>query len=504
MSPSRVLLFAVIAAFMAACTNNITTPVDQQPTLDETADTTLPDEDTVVLAAPGQFCQCDGDCLSTVDAPAVCLFGLCTVRAPGPCDTVDDCPAGTTCRMMSFNGEYGFCLYPFSDATCAGSPDREEFCVPSFGSACDPACGSWCKPFACGDSGGRPSIAGDSPETAKEISPTLGAVTGLTRCAGEDHWYKLTLPADTIVSIGIAHRLMAGNLDLVVYDEAGGIVAFRGFDLTPYPPTVTCCESDEEAVGLYSRDGGAVRYIRVTGANDAANEYDLTVVSHSYKDGKNCIAAGFTDEQCRKELIPFPAGDMTYPEGQYLFDCSSNYRFSTRAVTMAVRYALGRTMAAFPDTTPLGLNDMSQNNGWTPAYDMGGLETLRHREEDHRNGTAIDIAFFQTGPDNRFRAVCEFNAWTGVCIENSEQPVTLDAERQAFFMVRLLETGAVDGVMLVDEMLIPLIDEAAEMLSQLPEDDPRYISPAERANLAEYTSWLGWHFHHLHFGINIF
>gem|GEM_PF-5176500 len=330
MSSLPVLFFAVIATLMTACTNDIATPVDEQPMPDETTDAMVPDNDIDFGAASGQSCRCDADCLSTDDAPAQCLYGLCVVRSAGPCDTADDCPTGMPCRMMPFNDAYGFCLRSFSDATCIGSPDRETYCIPSVGSSCDPSCGTWCAPYVCDTDGKRPDIAGDSPETAKEIAPTLGTVTRLTRCAGEDHWYKLTLPAGAIVSVEIAHRLMAGNLDLVVYDESGGIVAFRGFDLTPYPPTVTCCESDEEAVGLYSRDGGAVRYLRVTGSNDAANIYDLTVTSIPYHDGKNCIAAGFTDDECRKELIPFPAGDLTYPEGQYLFDCSSNYRFSTR------------------------------------------------------------------------------------------------------------------------------------------------------------------------------
>lgn len=102
--------------------------------------------------------------------------------------------------------------------------------------------------------------AGHDRASAAPIA--AGSYPGL-HCAGED-WYKVTLAGPGELAVRIDFRNADGDLDLYVYDEAGGEVG-RSDGTT-----------DGESVSKTGLAAGAY-YVKVLGYNGATNDYSLTV-----------------------------------------------------------------------------------------------------------------------------------------------------------------------------------------------------------------------------------
>ena len=169
----------------------------------------------------------------------------------------------------------------------------------------------------------------------------------------------------------------------------------------------------------------------------------------------------------------------------------AHYSNLRRELAYLVTWATAATSAQFPGTNPLSLMDMSERGGETPGAMVG---QLRHPEGTHINGNDIDIAYYQTGPDNQGRVVCDNDGY--FC---TSPPNVLDATRTAYFMIRLLDSPHV-RVIGVDTLIAPELFSAAQALRA-----QGVVTQAEVNRLESYTAYgEGWpfHHHHMHFSWN--
>lgn len=346
----------------------------------------------------------------------------------------------------------------------------------------------------------------DTRATAVLAPP--GVTEGLTLGAGDQDWFRIVVPAHTIVRVGIRFQTSAGDLDLVAYDAAGGLVGSRYGDVYPY--SYRDQETDTEYYGFYSEKGGAEYYVRVVGHEGATNHYSLHVDSFPYEDGASCTGAGFTFDQCVGQAadgegllpFPFPDPDDSVVGAGYAWETLSNYRFARRELIMLVRHALSKTLAAFPGTTPLSLIDVCQIDGITPGYDVGDP---RHPESTHDQGGNIDIAYFQTDGSNDGEIICGDGSQhaDGYCSPAAAQKHIVDLEREAFFMAQLFSSSRT-RVVGIDQVIAPLVADAAAALHALPDGDPRKINASQLAGFTGKMAYgPGWPYHHHHIHLSM-
>lgn len=343
----------------------------------------------------------------------------------------------------------------------------------------------------------------------KAIDAPLGVTNGLSICTGDEDWFRITVPAQNIVRVGIEMEHSAGDLDLVVYDASGQLVGSRYGHVYPYSSRDS--ETNTEFYGLYAESGDVVYYVRVVGHSGAENTYSLHVDQFPYVDGESCTGAGFSVAECTGQgtkgsgLLPFPfpdPNDSTVGAG-YEWESLANYRFARRELIMLVRHALAETQNAFPQTTPLSLLDVCQKDGITPGYDIGDP---RHPQSTHDQGGNIDIAYFQTDGANDGEIVCGDGAKhaDGFCTTAAKTKHIVDLPRQAFFMAKLFASPRT-RVVGTDTVLAPLIADAARALAALPKGNPQSITAAELAGFSsKMASGNGWpyHHHHIHLSMN--
>jgi hypothetical protein len=407
--------------------------------------------------------------------------------SPG-CDAAATCPEGFQCMGKICVSEEMGCSQKNPQGWC---PDKQ-----------------WCdngtcthQKFTC-RSTTDPLEPNDTLATAVNAPP--GATEGLTLCGDED-WYRIEVPAKTIVRVGIRFQNPAGDIDLVAYDDKGTLLGAR----LPgsYPYSYRDQETDTEYYGFYSEKGGAVYYVRAIGYKGAQNAYSLHVDSFPYVDGPSCTDAGFTFDECRGKaphgegLLPFPFPDPQDSNvgAMYRSETFSNYRFARRELVMLVRNALLQTIKTFPDTTILSFIDVCQMDGVTPGYDVG---VPRHPVTTHDQGGNIDIAYFQTDGSNNGQVICgdgttEADAF---CTPAAAQKHIVDLPRQAYFMAKLYDSPRT-RVIGIDQVIGPIIQQAAQKLRDLPDGDPKKITDAEYQGFVGKLSWgTGWpyHQHHIH------
>ncbi len=417
--------------------------------------------------------------------------GSGTYCRPG-CDAAAACPTGLVCL-----GSAG-CI-PEDVACSAKKPSG--WCPKN----------SWCdqgtcskEPFVCN---GKDDSFEDNDTQATAKPAPKGVTEGLISCNGDSDWWQVTVPKGKVVRVGIEFAHAAGDLDLVVFDAAGKLVGSRIGDTYPYMDRSS--ETDTEYYGLWSEAGGDQYFFRVVGFGGGENAYSLHVDELAYQDGKDCQSV-FSEAECIGQaaggagLIPFPFPDTKSgkAEDNYAWDSYSNYRFARRELVMMVRSALAETEKAFPGTKPLGLIDTCQINGITPGYDV---DDPRHPASTHDQGGNQDIAYFQTGPDNRSRIVCGDGSKhaDGFCSDAAKTKHTVDLPRQAFFMAKLISNPRT-RVIGVDQVLAPLIAQAAKDLGALAAGDPKQLSAQE---LSVFDSRLaygsGWPYHHHHIHLSL-
>ena len=498
--------------------------------------------------APGSACGADGECALTdpmcyegsagdwfdgyclsfgcTDAASCGQGGDCLpVASDGSGVCVQSCGIDLDCRIGYSCGEVegGGGRYCRAGCDAASSCPAGYACV---GTKCideDVACsaqnphgkcpaGLWCdqgvcsdEPFSC-DGSDDEQEDNDTWQTAKPAA--TGDTQGLTSCYGDDDWFSVTVPKGKILRVGIEFQHAAGDIDLVVYDAAGKLVGSRYGALYPY--AYRDQETSSEFYGLWSEAGGAKYHLRVVGYQQYENVYSLHVDEYDYQDGASCLDLHSLEECISQapngeKLLPFPFPDPAgaYAGNNYDWDTYSNYRFARREMVMLVRHALAETSKAFPGTTPLGLIDVCQKDGITPGYDVG---SPRHPESTHDQGGNIDLAYFQTDGDNHSEIICGDGSVhaDGFCSSAATTSHKVDLPRQAFFMAKLFAYPRT-RVVGVDQVIAPLITDAAKVLAALPASDPQHITAQELNGfyflMASGSGWP-YHHHHIHLSLN--
>ena len=509
----NILLFIFLSAVMG-CSHNIQTvdagfdsdrvDSDESETSDEDSD-----EDEVVKKWSGQLCVCDSECAAEGVMSGVCFFGICGVAATSSCLDEEACPENRVCKSLSFS-PFSVCLFRWNSSNheeCEGVPDMDFSCINLYGSLPDgAACSEFSEQFSCEE--------GDVYENSSlEKAELLSGDTRSSRtvCADIEAWFKVVVPVGGYLEVGIEFFQPAGDIDLLLYNESGLLVESRSPAIVPYEAGFRFNETGQEYFGIYSKESEKVFYLQVRSYHGGENRYTLSTRHLAYRDGKNCLEAGFSTKECN-EIMQFPLvdRDFDYPENNYRFELSTNHRFGTRRLIMATRYAIAETSKAFLETEPLWFHIISQKNGVTPAMDVGILSTFNLY--NHVDGLAIDTAFYQKDGDNRFRNICRKDAPLPgpqsnyiVCLDEDINSHLVDIERQLHFIRKLRETDAISGLLLVDWLIEVLLEEQAEKQNILPQSDPFYISDEELEELQFYIrgdrTTFPFHNTHQHTGI---
>jgi hypothetical protein len=130
----------------------------------------------------------------------------------------------------------------------------------------------------------------DSPAEAELIGE--GSFQDLTICAGDEDWFRLEVPAGTLLSATATHAAQEGDLDLYLYGSDG---------TTPLDSAET--SSKEETVEANILSGGT-HYLKVAGFQGASNSYNLSVSFEQQTE--NCQEDSFAPNQYVDEAIMVP------------------------------------------------------------------------------------------------------------------------------------------------------------------------------------------------------
>ncbi len=315
----------------------------------------------------------------------------------------------------------------------------------------------------------------DAFETANAIPATEATYGGLEVCAGDTDWYELEVQPGQYVFFEIDFDNGAGDLAIDVFDGNGKRLNKSDSGL------------DYERLAILGSATEPLTYVmKVYGYGGATGSYDLVVRSFDYEgDLKDCDRND-TKADCLR-IMQFPA---PLEAEHYRMDSYSEFQNARRELVMLVRYAIAKTWERYPDQKPLGLIDMSERDGSTPGTAYGDL---RHPDGTHVEGNDMDIAYFQTAPDNHARVVCQNDGY--YC---TSQTNTMNAEVQAYFMAQLFSTTRV-RVIGVDVTLEDDLSAAAAALF-----DAGAISFGQKnAFSSMVASGDGWPFHHHHIHLSL-
>lgn len=314
--------------------------------------------------------------------------------------------------------------------------------------------------------------ANDAYETASAIPAEDGwSHAGVQLCAGESDFYELQVEPGNLVYVEITFE---NGVDLVLDVYDGNAKRLNQSDSGLEYERVAVLDAEATEPRIY--------VLEVSGYQGSTGDYTIATRSFPYAEGKDC-----TGDDC-KRIMQFPAPHV---DDHYRFDSVAEYQNARRELIMLVRYALQKTYERYPDQEPLGLIDMSERDGKTPgsAYD-----DLRHPAGTHVEGNDMDIAYFQTGPNNRARTICPDDGY--FCTSETN---TLNAEVQAYFLAQLFSSTNV-RVIGVDTTFVDDLQIAAESLKQ-----SGAITNAQRISFDNYLGYgEGWpfHQHHLHLSLD--
>jgi hypothetical protein len=193
-----------------------------------------------------------------------------------------------------------------------------------------------------------------------------------------------------------------------------------------------------------------------------------------------------------------PTSAQAQADGYYLAS-PAQYSYLRRDLTMLLQYAACEVAARFPGTTPLGLSDLSQQDGLTPGSDVG---SPRHPTTTHR-GNDIDVAYYQTDNQNDPQIICG----DGSDNNNNGQPGTyndgyfcttetniVDWPRELWWFAKLADSPLV-RVFGIDQTLA---DDFEMGLMDLEARGEITADAAQRALILGYGAAGGWQFHHHH------
>lgn len=180
------------------------------------------------------------------------------------------------------------------------------------------------------------------------------------------------------------------------------------------------------------------------------------------------------------------------------------YSFLRRDMTMLTEYAACEVARRYPGTPPLGLGDLSQEDGGTPGSDVG---RLRHPDGTH-TGSDLDLAYYQTDGFNNLQIVCgdgsdrNGNGTRGTYNDGyhcTTEDNIIDPTLNAFFFAKMGEhpdtrVFGVDRTLAaqINAAYRELVSEGIVPAGRLPLGfDPDGVGPGEEG-------YLGWAFHHHH------
>jgi len=210
------------------------------------------------------------------------------------------------------------------------------------------------------------------------------------------------------------------------------------------------------------------------------------------------------------ELIQFDptegVGYTDYPENGETVD--NQYRsWLRRDLVMLIQYATAKVACYDASWTigsdaPLGLIDMSEQNGAIPGTSIG---EPGHPEGTHTNGFDIDVAYYQVGTsDNRARPICDHYEGGTDAYHCTATPHLLDAWRSALFLGALFEHPHI-RVVGCDGKAGPILDSAITILCR-----DGWITPFACGNRAltyeevnEGRGWYYFHHHHMHVSLGL-
>ena len=212
------------------------------------------------------------------------------------------------------------------------------------------------------------------------------------------------------------------------------------------------------------------------------------------------------------QVVPFEPdmgpGYWDYPiNGE---TATNEYRsYIRRDVMMLVKYAsymvdcLGAGWTNFGNQQPLGLGDMSEQNGAIPGTSVG---QPGHPQGTHTNGRDMDIAYYQlAAPDNRLRSVCPHITGGQDQYHCTSAPNDLDIWRTALFL-GLIHQSPQLRVIGVDGQIGPLIDSAITQLCAGGWFNTSACSANGYAITYETTDmgrgWFRFHHHHFHISLS--
>ena len=329
---------------------------------------------------------------------------------------------------------------------------------------------------------------------------------GLSLCAGDLDFYRIDVPPGTQVALQLSIAdggSGASNLDLWEVEHPDHPIADARLDLVPSPAfdpllgdvNIVWGSSSVQAVETLTWDNGgdsvASHWIAVAGFEGGTSPYDLVATEHELHDVRDCdeVFEDTSEEGPCNQLIP--AGQPAHGDEGWLVTAPTQYAWARRELIYLARWAARETAAAFPNTDPIAILDLSEADGETPGADVGDL---RHPEGTHIEGNDLDLSYYQTGPDNLGREVCPHDGeyCTG-------PPDSLDAPRTAFLLT-MLATSPELRVIGVDPQIRDAVEDAAWILV----DDGMLEAEDVGHMLDNLASGEGWprHHHHLHFSWN--
>ncbi|MBX3189212.1 MAG: hypothetical protein KF819_19470 [Labilithrix sp.] len=142
--------------------------------------------------------------------------------------------------------------------------------------------------------------------------------------------------------------------------------------------------------------------------------------------------------------------------------------------------------AQMPDRSPVGVADLSQEDGNIPGTDVGGL---RHPAPSHTNGFSADITYFRKGG----KTLEDSPACPSKTREFCEGPHDLDLDATALLMSRLARTKRLVQI-LVDPIMEADVSSALDRLAS---------AGAEGAAEARAVLASGIPFHADHFHVSV-
>jgi hypothetical protein len=326
-----------------------------------------------------------------------------------------------------------------------------------------------------------------------------GTYRGLGICqAGDRDFFALSPPpGGAAVTVSLRLTGAGGDLDMYLTDGTMNGSRYRTLGVAQGDG------SEDYMVNVPVPDGAPV-YLVVVGVQDATNDYDLEVVVDPINPKRDCL------NDCAT-LVPMwgatdPDDPMALIDG-YFVGTDAEYAFARRDMAMLLHSAFAEVAKKFPGTNPVYLSDLSQADGKTPGVDVN---QPRHPTTTHVKGRDVDVAYFQTGPDNDYRIICgdgtdrngngrkgKFN--DGYFCTTDQNVV--DVPRQTYFMAMLMGSPLF-RVLGIDQTLPDLFfGEVDRMVSA--GELPAWASARMHDGLA-WGDAGGWAFHHHHIHLSLF